>query len=142
MPKKTTKKRRVRKLTDAEFFAVLRENAGIYARTARAIEKQYGISYTRQSVKYRAELNPDELKDIEEQNIDIAEEGLHSLMRSTNERIKLKAIETYLKTKGRTRGYSDKLELSGPNGGPIQAHNAFTGFSFLPSSEDYPEEGN
>lgn len=141
MAKKTTKRRRVRKLTDTEFFTVLRENAGIYARTARAIEKQYGISYTRQSVKYRAEQNPDELKDIEEQNIDIAEEGLHSLMMSDNERIKLQAIKMYLSTIGRKRGYSDTLELSGPNGGPIQTDSTFTGFSFLPSSEDYPEEG-
>jgi hypothetical protein len=115
-----TKMRKTRKLTDKEFWDILRANAGLYARTARAIEKQFGIEYTRQSVKERAEKNKELLADIEEENIDIAEEALHSLMRSKNERIRMQAVQLVLKTKGKQRGYVERQELTGADGGPIQ----------------------
>lgn len=99
------------KITDEQFFAILRESAGLYARTARAIEKQHNITYTRQSVKERAERHPEILRDIEEENKDVAEEGLHSLMRSKNERIKLQSVQMYLKTKGKDRGYVERSEI-------------------------------
>lgn len=99
------------KLTDEQFFEILRENGGLYARTARAIRTQYGIRFTRQSVRTRALNNPDEVKDIEEENKDVAEEGLHSLMRSKNERVRLRAVELFLKTKGKDRGYVTRTEI-------------------------------
>jgi hypothetical protein len=108
---------KVRKISDKEFWALLRENAGIYSRTAKAIRKTHGIPYTRQAVKQRAESKPDLLEDIEEENIDIAEEGIHSLMRSRDERIKLRAVEVYLRTKGRKRGYVEKQEMDHTTGG-------------------------
>jgi len=102
---------KIKKISDKEFLTILRENAGLFSRTARAIQKQFGIEYTRQAVRERALKHPEILKDIEEENIDIAEEGLHSLMRSKNETIRLKAVELFLKTKGRRRGYSEKIEI-------------------------------
>lgn len=105
-----------KKLSKAEFISILRENAGLFARTARAIEKQYGVKFSRQSVRERALKHPEELKDIEEQNIDVAEEGLHSLMRSKNERVKLQAIKMYLQTKGKKRGYIERKEITGKDG--------------------------
>lgn len=99
------------KLSDEQFFAVLRENAGIFARTARKIREQYGINFTRQAVRERALSKPELLNDILDDAMDTAEEGLHSLMRSKNERVKLNAIEFFLKMKGKDRGYTDKLEL-------------------------------
>ncbi len=102
---------KLRKISDKEFFAVLRENAGLYARTAKAIEKQFSVTYSRQAVRDRAEKFPDVLADINEENVDIAEEGLHSLIRSKNDNIRLRAIELYLKTKGKKRGYVEKQEV-------------------------------
>ncbi len=101
----------VQKLTDKQFLAILRENGGLYARTARAIEEKYGTTFTRQAVRQRAEKHPEELKDIEEEIIDVAEEGLQTLIRKGEDRTKLRAIEIYLKTKGRTRGYIESSHI-------------------------------
>jgi hypothetical protein len=43
------------KLTDEEFDAIYRENFGLCALTAKAIQKQYGIKYSRQAVRERAD---------------------------------------------------------------------------------------
>ena len=100
--------RKAKKLSDAQFWAILRKNAGIFGRTARMIEKEYGFTYSRQAVRERAMAHTELLADIDEENVDIAEEGLHDLMRSGNPSVKLKAIETYLKAKGSHRGYYEK----------------------------------
>ena len=54
---------------------------------------------------------PEQLKDIKEENIDIAEEGLHSLMRSKNEAVRFKAVQFYLRTIGKGSGYIERQEL-------------------------------
>ena len=108
------------KVSDNEFWAILRENAGIYARTARAIENHFNVSYSRQAVKDRAEKDMDRLNDIRDQNFDVAEEGLHSLMRSKNERIKLDSTKFYLERKGKDRGYSQRQEITGADGMPTK----------------------
>ena len=112
MAKKTKKTKRspAIKVSDEQFFSILRENAGLYARTARAIESQFGIKYSRQAVHLRAKKHPDILADIDEENLDIAEEGLHSLMRSKTEAIKADTTKFYLKHKGRKRGYVEKVQ--------------------------------
>lgn len=63
-------------------------------------------------MRERAEKQPDLLADILEETVDIAEEGLHDLMRSSLPNIKLKAIELYLKSKGSHRGYHQKEAVS------------------------------
>ena len=98
------------KISEEEFLSILRENAGLFARTARAIEKQFGIKYSRQAVRDRAYNHLEELKDIKEENLDIAEEGLYTLMRSRNERIRLDSTKLYLKTQGKSRGYIERVE--------------------------------
>lgn len=99
-----------KQISKKEFLAILRANAGLYARTAHAIEKQFGRKYTRQAVKKRAERYPEILADIQEQNIEIAEEGLHDVMRSPDERLKYKACEFYLRTIGKYKGYVEQVE--------------------------------
>lgn len=124
-----------KRLSDKEFWTILRANAGLYARTARAIEKEFGVSITRQSVRERAEKKPDLLKDILEENLDIAEEGQQSLMRSKNESIRLKAITFYLRTKGKDRGYVTQVNSD------ITSNGSTIGFSdFLMNVATVDEE--
>jgi hypothetical protein len=99
------------KINNPEFWSILRENGGVFQATADAIKKEFGISYTRQAVRERALGKPEELKDIEERNIDLAETGIHSLMKTKNEAIQLRACELYLKTKGKSRGYVERQEI-------------------------------
>ena len=99
------------KISDEQFLSVLMENGGLYAMTARAIETQFDIAYSRQAVRDRALKHPDTLEDIKEENLDTAEAGLYSLMRSTDDRIKFGAIAFYLKNKAKRRGYSEREVL-------------------------------
>ena len=104
-----------KKISDKAFLQILRENAGLYSKTAKAIQRQYNIDFSRQAARARALEHPQELEDIREETIDLAEEGLFSLMQSEDERIKLRAIEMFLKNKGKNRGYSERLETDYDN---------------------------
>ena len=110
------------KISDEAFLSILRENGGLYAVTAKAIDDQLGIKLSRQAVRQRAMDHPEELKDIEEEQSDIAEEGLQSLMKSADDKIKIDAIKFYLKTKGKKRGYVERTEVSpvDPDGNAVQ----------------------
>ena len=112
-PKKQPKKRvsNPKKVSHEEFFSTLRESAGLFTRTANNIKKKYGIDITRQAVYERANNYPEILADIREENLDVAEAGLQGLIRSKDERIRLRSIEIYLKTIGKGRGYVEKSEL-------------------------------
>lgn len=101
----------MKKLSDQQFWTTLRESAGIYAFTVRLIKEEYNIDITRQGVRDRALKRPEELKDIKEEGVDIAEEGLQSLMKSKNEAVRFKAIQLYLKTQGKDRGWIERQEL-------------------------------
>lgn len=112
-------------LTDDQFFACLRECAGLYARTVKTILKEYKVNISRQSVRERALKHPEILEDIKQENIDIAEEGLHTLMKSSKqERVRLRAIEIFLRTIGKGRGYVERQEVDlDPNGESINPIN-------------------
>jgi len=99
------------KLSKKQFWAGLRESAGIYSRAVRLFKKEYDVDISRVSVRERALKDPQQLDDIFEQNLDIAEEGLHTLMRTSNEPVRLRAIDLFLKTQGKSRGYVDRHEL-------------------------------
>ena len=101
----------IKKVTDKELWAALEANSGLLSRTARALEKKLGITYTRQAVKERAEKDMERLNDIREQQIDIAEDSLIKLIRSEDERVQFQAVKYYLSTIGKNRGYIERREL-------------------------------
>jgi len=98
------------RLTDDEFFMMLRANAGLFSRTAKAIQEKYQMEYTRQAVYDRASKRPELLQDIRDENIDIAEAGINDLAVSDNDDIKFKACTFILKTLGKKRGYVERVE--------------------------------
>lgn len=98
-------------LGETEFLTILRENGGLYAKTAKAISELTGIPISRQAVYQRAQNYPEVLKDIKEEIIDGAEDGLADLMKCDDNRIKLEAIKLYLKTQAKSRGYIEKQEV-------------------------------
>ncbi|MCT4622529.1 MAG: hypothetical protein N4A46_02815 [Schleiferiaceae bacterium] len=102
---------RNKKLSDKEFWIILRDCGGLYARTRDAIKNQFGIEYSRQAARERALKNPDEFEDILEESLDLAEESLRDLMQSDDERIKFQAVSLFLKTKGKIRGYTEQQEI-------------------------------
>lgn len=124
------KYKKAKKISENEFWKILSENAGLFTRTVRAIESQFKITITRQSVRERALKQPERYKEILEQNIDIAEEGLHSLMRSKSETVRLKAVELFLKTQGKSRGYVEKQQVE--HSGEVKSVSETTQFIIKP----------
>ena len=64
------------KISDEEFREALYVNYGLYAQTARYIEKKYGISYSRQAVQKRAVYFLHEITQHKDAVHDLAEERL------------------------------------------------------------------
>ena len=56
------------KLSNNEFWAGLRESAGLYARAVRHFKREYGVEISRVGVRDRALKDLDQLNDIREQN--------------------------------------------------------------------------
>lgn len=104
-----------RKISEAEFKAFLRNNGGVYSRTAKAItthlQKVTGdksAQYTRQAVKYRAEqLSDEELEDIEDETWDLVAGGLQDALVSIDQRIRLEAVKLGLKYLGHKYGVEE-----------------------------------
>lgn len=100
------------KFTDKQFFACLRDCAGIYARTARKLKELYDIEITRQGVKDRADRHLDIVSDIREESVDVAEDSIYGMMLQNKDlRIKLEATKSYLKAMGKHRGWNDKFDV-------------------------------
>lgn len=110
-PKKVRANQGLRgKITDAEMEIFVRANGGLCARTAKEIQKKLGVPFTRQEVRRWLDLHPDIATDVLEEVIDIAEEGLQGLIRTGTPQVKLRAIELFLKTQGKKRGYVERTE--------------------------------
>lgn len=101
------KKERVIKLSDDEFFSAVREAGGLYHVAMKLIKKNYKIDITRQAVRQRCLAHPEIMADIKDQNLDIALEGLHSLLKSDDEKVKLGAVKYYLDNQGKHLGFNE-----------------------------------
>lgn len=101
------------KITDIEFWAAMRLGFGNYAKVARIIEKKHNIKYTRQSVKAKADQNPDAFADVKEELKDLAEATLQELMITAPPNVRLEAATRLLKSQAKERGWGEKpLEIS------------------------------
>lgn len=109
------------RLTDAQIAAGLRAQRGNISATAEALGVDRRTIYRR--VTDNTELEAI-WKEARESLIDVAESALLKLINEGN----VAAIIFALKTQGRARGYSERLELTGADGGAIKV-KAFIGVS-------------
>jgi len=96
----------------------LRQAGGILSTAAKILETAYG-SCTPRTVRNYVKRHPRLAEVIEETvelNLDTAESQLMSLIANGN----LGAVIFYLKTKGKARGYVERVEATGSGGGPIK----------------------
>ena len=88
----------------------LRKGAGVLVRAARVLKREYGRPVTRQTLANYLERWPElktVLTDVKETLKDTAEDGLVTAL----ENAEPWAIQLYLKTQGKDRGYSEKIEV-------------------------------
>lgn len=127
--KKTTKPQA--RLTEEQIAAGLRAQRGNISATADAL----GVD--RRTI-YRRINESEELAaictDARESLIDVAENALLKLINEGN----VAAIIFALKTQGRARGYSERLELTGADGGAI-AVKGYVGFSPEEWDKSHPD---
>lgn len=105
------------KVSDKQFLTALKHSGGIYAAAARYITENYGVSFTRGGVWARVQNNfQEEWEEMNESNIDFAESILMELMESYDDSMKFKSVQFFLKTKGKDRGYGDKINIEQSGG--------------------------
>lgn len=100
--------------TNKQIEDALRKGAGL--RTAAANILGCSPSTITNYLDRSEELNA-VLAEIKNQHLDLAESKLLTAIKSGN----MTAIIFFLKTIGRHRGYSERIEMSGPDGKPVQA---------------------
>ena len=100
------------RFTPEQIETALRASAGI--RSAAAMKLGCAPSTITNYIDRHPSLRLVEAE-IVNQNLDLAETKLLGAIRDGN----LTAVIFYLKTKGKTRGYTERAEVTGPEGGPI-----------------------
>lgn len=105
----------MKKVTVAEIEPLLTELSGNIAAVARKLGVSRGTIHNRidESPVLRAKL-----EDARETMIDNAEGMLYKKIRDGD----TVALIFFLKTQGRRRGYSERIEHTGGDGGPITVH--------------------
>lgn len=100
------------KYTPAQVINALEAAGGVKSIAAQKLGCAWN---TIKSYVERYELIAEALVEIEEGMKDLAETQLISLIRDKHPA----AVFFYLKTKAKDRGYSERFEATGPNGGPV-----------------------
>jgi len=90
------------KLSDEDFLTILRENFGLFELTSQAIQKQYGITYSRQSVRERAQKYATEFYEMQEDMFDCGKSKIVACMQGdVIEPAQLRAANNVLNTIGK-----------------------------------------
>lgn len=110
---------RPQKVTDSDIEEALRGGKGIVSGAAAWLFKKRGIQITRSSLYARIAQSPhlQEVRhEVEEETLDFAESQLFKKMMDGDK----SAIFFYLKCKGKARGYIERGEITGKDGGVIE----------------------
>lgn len=99
--------------TSEQVIEALRKTKGLVGLAADELKCDRKTIYNH--VKKSAAVR-EALESVRERNLDVAENQLLAAI----DRGELQAITYYLSRIGRERGYSDRNELTGPNGGAIE----------------------
>ena len=113
----------------------LRATGGIFAHAARWIEQTTNKPCNRMTVRKYCDRHPrlqKVLQEVRENMIDVAESKLLNLIEKDDRA----AIIFYLKTQGRVRGYVERVEQTGTNGGPIKTETTVTLKDAIKSMDD------
>ena len=116
-PKKRRKPQVVR-LKDEEIADALSRSGGLFSPAAQLLGCDRATIYRRVDASESLQALCAKIK---EQTIDLAE---HRLMQKIGEG-NMTAIIFYLKCQAKARGYVERQEMSGPNGGPMQQQIAW-----------------
>lgn len=101
------------KITNESIIKALIASGGVVAYAAKS------LGASRQNISTRingSETLKAAMDEIIERNLDVAENKLLEQIEHGN----MTAIIFYLKCKGKNRGYVDRKEVTGPDGGPIE----------------------
>lgn len=108
-----------RHFTDDQIITALQRSSGIQNAAAKLLESTHGRKCSRQQISERvlgsAKISA-ALAEIVEENLDIAE---GQLIEAVKDREAWAVIWT-LRTLGKKRGYTERTELTGPGGTPLQ----------------------
>ena len=95
-----------------KFLEALRETLGVISKASHisGLHRNNHFFWMKKSVEYKEEYDQ-----IVEDGLDFAEDALYSCIRDRE----ITAIIFYLKTKGKKRGYIERLELTGDKENPL-----------------------
>lgn len=109
------------KVSDKRFWSALEENGGLFSQTAKHLFEKHGIEISRQSIRERANKDPQRLIDIEDGEFaDKARGVLHQHMDLTGkdeQMIRQRAAEYYLRYKGSKHGFVESSRMDITSGG-------------------------
>lgn len=112
-PRLPAKKSGPKGISEAQLKAALKKNAGVYALAAR------DLGCDRSNVRQRVENSPALqrfIQQIDDEIGDVADGHIKQAIIKGD----LKTIRWYAPLKMRDRGFNPRLELSGPDGAPLQ----------------------
>lgn len=126
--------RRQRKpLKQEDIIAALHATGGVVVRAA----KRLGVApNTLRARIEHSDVLTREREGIIENTIDLAEDGLLTILKRPSHRDYFKAVQFYLRTLGRNRGYNDQVELS------VTGDNKPKVVVYVPQKAELPDDGS
>lgn len=122
-----------KRATNEDIEEALKASKGILTAACAWLAKNKGIQIRQQSLSVRIAKNEhlqQVRREIDEATLDFAESKLFELLSQGDKT----AIIFYLKCKGKHRGYVERQEVTGEDGGPLNPPNIVV--NFVPGADD------